>query len=157
MHSKSILPIDHWTTGLDREQLRGLVERHGVCFEVTPYTRVDSDGNLGREGWTIDFYGHGSKNDTQLHGAELARHVHDVLHTVAQAIRPIVPEGLVVEDEPFHGKVVLSTLEGAPDEVQKRVYVLRDSDYRPTLLGAADTNWTKALTASLVTLGAKQR
>ncbi len=157
MSSHSILPLDHFTTGLTREQLCGLVERHSVRFEVSPYQGVSRAGDLVREGWTLDLYGSRSKADAALGHDAATRHVHDVLHAVAIAIRPAIPDGLVVEDEPFHGKTVLDPQHDFAEEVHKRVYVLRDSNVRPTMIGEADTDWTQLVAFELQSLGIARR
>lgn len=157
MSSHSIVPIDHWTTGLTREQLKGLVERHAVRFEVAPYQRVAPDGALTRDGWTIDFYGSPSTADDALERDATVEHVHDVLHALSVAVRPVIPDGLVVEDEPFHGKTVLDPHKDFAEETQKRIYVLRDSTFRPTMIGESDTDWTRAMTEQLELLGARSR
>jgi hypothetical protein len=157
MSSHSILPLDHFTTGLSREQLKGLIERHAVRFEVSPYQGVGSAGELVREGWTIDLYGSRSASDKGLGHDEATRHVHDVLHSLAICIRPAIPEGLVIEDEPFHGKTVMDPQHDFAEEVQKRIYVLRDSSSRPTMVGESDTEWTHVLSFELESLGAARR
>jgi hypothetical protein len=154
MSSHSILPLDHFTTGLSREQLKGLVERHAIRFEVSPYQKVGSAGELLREGWTIDLYGSRSEADAALGHDEATRHVHDVLHALAICIRPAIPEGLLVEDEPFHGKTVLDPRNDFAEEVHKRVYALRDST---DAVGEVDTEWTQILTFELEALGAARR
>lgn len=157
MASHSIVPLDHWTTGLSRSQLEGLIARHAVRFEVAPYQRVTPDGGLARDGWTLDLYGRPSAADKGLPRAEALQHVHDVLHTVSIALRPVIPEGLVVEDEPYHGKTVLDPRNDFAEETHKRIYILRDSDIRPTMIGEADTDWKDELAQQLELHGAHAR
>ena len=157
MSSHSIVPLDHWTTGLTREQLKGLIERHAVRFEVAPYQRVTLEGSLARDGWTIDLYGSPSPSDRALDHDTAVAHVHDVLYALSIAVRPVIPEGLVVEDEPFHGKTVLDPKKDFAEETHKRLYVLRDSAMRTTMLGDADTDWTRELGMQLELLGARPR
>lgn len=157
MTSHSILPLDHWTTGLSREQLAGLVQRHAVRFEVSPYQSVGRDGAITRDGWTLDLYGSPSTADQALKHDDTTRHVHDVLHAVTVAVRPVIPDGLVVEDEPFHMKTVLDPRQGFAEETHKRVYVLRDSSVRPTMVGDSDTDWIQELATQLELLGAARR
>lgn len=157
MASHSIVPLDHWTTGLSRDQLVGLVARHSVRFEVGPYQRVAPDGGLTRDGWTLDLYGSPSRSDAGLPHDDAVQHVHDVLHALSIAVRPVIPDGLVVEDEPYHGKTVLDPRRDFAEETHKRIYILRDSDYRPTMIGDADTDWKDELSQQLQLLGCQAR
>ncbi len=157
MSSHSILPLDHWTTGLSHHQLTGLVQRHAVRFEVSPYQSVDRDGAITRDGWTIDLYGSPSVADGSLKHDDTTRHVHDVLHAVTEAVKPVIPDGLLVEDEPFHMKTVLDPRNDFAEETHKRVYVLRDSSVRPTMVGESDTDWIHELATQLELLGAARR
>lgn len=155
-HSDSILPVDHWTTGLSPEQLRGLVERHHVVYEVVPEQAV-KDHALVRSGWCVDLYGRKSKADAALRFTEHTEHLHDVLHAVATSIVPDEHEQVVIQLSPHDGAVHVDAKDDFAEEVRLRIHVHPTTDARPTLIGDAGGSQLDEITGSLSALGVRRR
>jgi hypothetical protein len=155
-HSKSILPIDHWTTGLDAAQLRGLAERHRVVYEVAADHTVKSHA-LVRSGWFIDLYGRKSEADAALRFTEHTEHIHDVLHALARSIVPAEHDHVAVHLSQHDGAVRLDTKDGFAEEVRLRVHVRPMSDARPTLIDDAGSSELDEIARSLAALGIHRR
>lgn len=155
-HSDSILPVDHWTTGLSDAQLHGLVERHAVVFEVVP-EQVVKDHALVRGGWYIDLYGRKSAADAALRFTAHTEHIHDVLHAVAKAIVPAEHEHVAVDLSPHDGATFVDTKDDFAEEVRLRIHIRPMSDARPTLVGDGGTSQLDEITSALEALGVRRR
>ena len=152
----SILPVDHWTTGLSEEELRGLVERHSVSFEVHPH-QIGIDGSVRRDGWTIDLYGMRSEADEELHLPDAAEHLDDVLRSIARAVVPEDTAALHVELSPFTGAVRMDPKRGFAEQVRLRVSIEPMTTARQSIVAGVETDWVSDVSARLEALGCKRR
>ncbi|MBX3247382.1 MAG: hypothetical protein KF901_09380 [Myxococcales bacterium] len=152
----SILPVDHWTTGLSDDELRGLAERHGVTFEVHPH-QVVAEGGLRREGWEIDLYGSRSEADDELALHQAARHLDDVLRSIARAVVPDDTASLHAELSPFTGAVRVDPKRDFTEQVRLRVSLEPMTDARPSLVAGVESDWLSRVTSRLEALGCRRR
>lgn len=149
-HANTLFPVDHWTTGIEGRDLRGLVERHKVFFEVLSDHGAGPDQALVRRGWTVDLYGRRSASDAALKMHEAGEHIHDVLHAVATACLPQA-DNVSVALTPYTGAVHLNQKEDV-EEVRLRVLVHPRDASNDGGVGAMEH-----LTKSLEALGAHRR
>ncbi len=153
----SIFPVDPTTHGVAAADLRGLVARHQVAFELGP-NQVAKDGDITRRGWVVDLYGRRSAADAALPYGEVVHHVHDVLHAVAATLVPEDRRGLVMAKlEPFTGAVRIDTKHDFAEEVRLRIQLEPPTTTRMTLVDDADTAWRDEIVAQLTALGARPR
>lgn len=153
----SIFPVDHFSKDLPEEALRGLVERHGVTFELGPNQVVKKDGVV-RRGWVVDLYGRRSAADARLPYGEVHHHIHDVLHAVAATLVTEDRRGVLHLDfEPFTGAVRIDPRHDFAEEVRLRIQIEPDPTARTTLLGDADTMWRDEIVEQLEKVGVRAR
>lgn len=154
----SVFPVDHHTRDVADEDLRGLVARHAVTFEISPNQVAMAGGEIARRGWLVDLYGRQSAADAALPYGEVHHHVHDVLHAVAATL---VPEGrrgpLHAQLERFTGAVRLDPRRGFAEEIRLRIQLEPQTTARMTLVGDSDTAWRDEIVSRLEDLGARQR
>lgn len=156
MSRHSIFPVDPSTHGVDDRDLRGLVERHQVVFEIAP-NQVVKDRELIRRGWVVDLYGRPSAADAALSYGEKTHHVHDVLHAVAATLVPVEHRGLVNATlEHFTGAVRIDARDFA-EEVRLRIQLEPPTTARTTMIGDEDTAWRDEIMERLHEVGARQR
>lgn len=155
-HSNSILPVDHWTHDLKPTELRGLVQRHHVVYELVPEQRVAA-GTLVRRGWQIDLYGRRSAADAKLASMEATEHVHDVLHAVALAVVPTEIGQVSVSLSPNTGAVHIDPRDDFAEEVRLRITVTPSSEARPTLVADGGSTEMEEITFQLEALGVHRR
>lgn len=148
-HANTLFPVDHWTTGIEGRDLRGLVERHKVFFEVLADHGVGPDHGLVRRGWSIDLYGRRSVADAALKMHEAGEHIHDVLHAVATACLPQM-DSVSVALTPYTGAIHMNQKEDV-EEVRLRLLV------HPRAEGDAGTAAVDHVTKALEALGAHRR
>ena len=154
----SIFPVDHRTHGVPDEALSGLVERHGVTFELGPNQVIGPGGDIVRRGWIVDLYGRPSAADAALPYGEVHHHVHDVLHAVAATLVPEDRRGMVnAELERFTGAVRLDPRRGFAEEIRLRIQLEPHTTARTTMIGDSDTAWRDEIVERLEELGARQR
>jgi hypothetical protein len=152
----SILPVDHWTTGLSDEELRGLAERHEVSFEVHP-RQVGGQGGVVRDGWTIDLYGSRSEADEDLRLRDAAEHLDDVLRSIARAVVPDDTASLHVELAPFTGAVRVDPKRGFAEQVRLRVQLEPMTTARQSIIVGVESDWVSLVTRRLEALGCRHR
>jgi uncharacterized protein YciU (UPF0263 family) len=155
-HSHSILPVDHWTHDLKPSELRGLVERHHVVYELVPEQRVAA-GAIVRRGWQIDLYGRRSAADATLSWTDATDHVHDVLHAVAVAVVPAEIGQISVSLSPNTGAVFIDARNDYAEQVRLRITVTPWSEARPTLVADDGSTEMEEITFQLEALGAHRR
>jgi hypothetical protein len=117
------LPVDHFTTGLSDEQLRGVVARHRVSFEVAPHHTLGRSREWVRAGWAVDLLGRRSDADGKLHLGDAGRHVHDVLHVIAHAVTTPEPTGVRITLEPYTGSLQYDPRHDFEQMVRLRVLI----------------------------------
>lgn len=157
MSRHSIFPVDPTTHGVEDRDLRGLVERHQVVFEIAP-NQVVKNRELIRHGWVVDLYGRPSAADAALSYGEKTHHVHDVLHAVAATLVPEEHRGMVNATlEHFTGAVRIDTRGDFAEEVRLRILLEPPTTARMTLVGDADTAWRDEIIERLHDVGARQR
>ncbi len=152
----SILPVDHWTTGLSDDDLRGLGARHEVRFEVHPHL-IGVDGSIRRDGWTVDLYGARSEADEALHLRDAAEHLDDVLRCIARAVVPEDTASLHVELSPFTGAVRVDPKRGFAEQVRLRVSIEPMATARQSMLPIAESGRVHEISQRLEQLGCRRR
>lgn len=161
-HRHSILPVDRGTTGLTDEQLRGLLLRHRVRFEVRPHLVVSSEAasderTLTRHGWEVDLYASRSRADAELSTDDMSDHLYEVLHAVARAITPAGAARVAIEMQPNSGAVHLDPRHDFAEEVRLRIVIEpHEGDLRESLVADLErigTEKTDAITERLEELG----
>ena len=154
----SIYPVDHFTRGIADEDLRGLVQRHAVTFELSPHHVLGPDRELLRRGWEVDLYGRQSEADSALTRSEARHHVHDVLHAVAVTLVPEEHRGaLIAPLEQFTGAVRLDPRNDLREEVRLRIQLEPHTTARMSMIADADTLWRDEIVERLESLGARHR
>ena len=160
-HRHSILPVDRWTTGLTDDQLRGLLSRHHVRFEVRPHQVVAADRGLTRHGWEVDLYASRSTADDQLSTDDMTDHLYEVLHAVARAITPVRAARVAIEMQPNTGAVHLDPRNDFAEEVRLRIVIEpHEGELRQSLVADLErvgTEKTDAITTRLEELGCLRR
>lgn len=134
--SHSLLPVDHFTTGLTDDQLRGLVARHRVSFEVAPHQALGRSRELVRAGWAVDLLGRRSEADADLHLGDAGHHMHEVLNVVARAVTTPEPQGVRITLEPYKGSLHYDPRRDFEQMVRLRVLI--EPRARPLGDGADD-------------------
>lgn len=153
--SHSIFPVDPRTHGVADVDLRGLVARHAVAFEISP-NQVAARGDLVRRGWIVDLFGRRSPADAALPYGEIAHHVHDVLHAVAATLVPENKRGDVIASlEQYTGAVRIDPKRDFAEEVRLRIQLEPVTTARGH--DATDTAWRDEIASRLTALGARQR
>ena len=138
----SVFPENHRTQGVADDDLRGLVARHSVSFELGPNQVVGPSGELLRRGWLVDLFGRQSAADAALPYGQVHHHVHDVLHAVAATLVPHDRRGVVnAALERFTGAVRLDPRRGFAEEVRLRIQLEPHTTARATMVGDSDTVW----------------
>jgi hypothetical protein len=154
----SIYPVDHFSKDVSEEDLKGLVARHAVSFEIGPHQTLGSEREVLRRGWVVDLYGHPSPADAGMPRAEKNHHIHDVLHAVAITLVPEDRRGLVdAQLERFTGAVRLDPRNDFAEEIRLRIQLEPDTTARMSMVADADTLWRDEIVEKLESLGARPR
>lgn len=122
-----IMDLTHFTDDLPDDDVRGLVARHGVSFEVHPEAVSFSGGRRG-DGWTIDLFATRSEADGELHGGEVTHHLDDVLRAIARAVIPRFdgnahPDNVIVELGHYTGAVIVDPRKEFQEQVRLRMSI----------------------------------
>ncbi len=153
----TLLPIDAFTVGLRDDQLRGLVERHAVRFEVGPQQVVKGGDTLARNGWVLELFGSKSSSDNKLKSSEATDHVWEVLRVIARAVVPDDEGPIVIDIEPFSGRVVIDPKRDYREEVPLRMTIQLETTARMSMVGEDDSAITDRIADRLVSLGARRK
>ncbi|MCB9620707.1 MAG: hypothetical protein H6721_18400 [Sandaracinus sp.] len=152
----SILPVDHWTSDLEDDDLRGLADRHHVSFEVHPH-ELAYEGEVRRDGWVVDLYGERSEADAELHLRDAAAHLDDVLRAIARSVVPDDTHSVHIELSPFTGAVRVDPHRGFAEEVRLRMTIEAMTTARASLVDGVEIDRLATITQRLEELGCRRR
>lgn len=156
-HRDTLLPVDAFTVGLRDDELRGLVERHAVRFEVAPHhVRLPDAPSISKDGYVVELFGSRSASDVGLPSGRANDHVFEVLRALANAVLPSEEGPIAIDVESFAARTVMDPKQGFREEVPLRIVIRLEttagqgSDGDP---GAV----TERISARLLALGARRK
>lgn len=154
---ESIYPVEAYTSDVRLDDLRGLVVRHSVRFEIGPNQVMKASDTVGRSGWVVDLYGRASADDAKMKSSAANDHVWDVLSVIAHAVLPTDEGQVAIDIEPYSGRVVVDPKRDFLEEVQLRFIVMMETNARMSMVGDDDTAITDQIADRLAALGARRK